>query len=68
MKEATFDPREMREDLIDSLIAISLLTQRMARTLNDLTHVPTTTTQKGEAAYVRHEHPGRCPYRAVRTG
>ena len=40
--------REMREDLIDSLIAISLLTRRMAQLLDIQIHQNDTTTQKGE--------------------
>ena len=41
-------PREAKEDLIDSLIAISLLTRRMAHLLDIQIHQNDTTTQKGE--------------------
>lgn len=41
-------PREAKEDLIDSLIAISLLTRRMAQLLDIQIHQNDTTTQKGE--------------------
>ena len=60
-------PREMREDLIDSLIAMSLLTQRMARTLIGLTHEDAATPKKGEKRHGKDERTGRPAYRIVRA-
>ena len=59
--------REMREDLIDSLIAMSLLTQRMARTLIGLTHENAETTSKGENNHGKDERTGNPAYRVVRA-
>ncbi len=60
-------PREAREDLIDSLIAMSLLTRRMARLLDIQIHKNDTTTLKGEPYYGCYERTGRRAYRVVRT-
>ena len=60
-------PSEIREDLIDSLIAMSLLTQRMARTLVGMTHDDATTPLKGENRHGKDERPGRPAYRVVRA-
>ncbi len=58
---------EMREDLIDSLIAVSLLTQRMARTLIGLTHEDAATPKKGEKRHGKDEQTGRPAYRIIRA-
>ena len=60
-------PRETQEDLIDSLIAMSLLTRRMAQLLNIQNHKNATTTLKGEPYYGSYERTGRRAYRVVRT-
>ncbi len=60
-------PRETREDLIDSLIAMSLLTQRMARSLIRMTHSNTTNTMRGGYRYGKDERAGRPAYRISRT-
>ena len=59
--------RETREDLIDSLIAVSLLTQRMARSLISLTHEKATNTQRGGTNHGDDERIGRPAYRGVRA-
>lgn len=64
MQEAAKNPRETREDLIDTLIALSLLTQRMARTLIAQTR---TTTKKGVWNHGQDERTGRPAYRVVRA-
>ena len=49
MQEAVKNsPRDAREDLIDSLIAVSLLTRRMARSLIGMNNNTATTAKKGE--------------------
>ena len=60
-------PRETREDLIDSLIAVSLLTQRIARSLINLTHCSATNTKRGGKRYGKDERTGRPAYRVVRV-
>ena len=60
-------PREPREDLIDSLIAVSLLTQRMARSLIGMNTNTATTAKKGERTYGKDERTGRPAYRVVRA-
>ena len=68
MQEArTNTHHEMREDLIDSLIAMSLLTQRMAKTLIGLTHDNAETTPKGESNHGKDERTGNPAYRVVRA-
>ena len=68
MQEAVKNsPREAREDLIDSLIAVSLLTQRMARSLISLTHEKATNTQRGGTNHGDDERIGRPAYRVVRA-
>ena len=68
MQEAVMRcPRESREDLIDSLIAMSLLTQRMARSLITMTHSNTATTMKGGNRYGKDERAGRPAYRVRRA-
>ena len=57
------NPEEL-EDLIDCLIAVSLLTRRMAQNLNSITHPAPV---KGEQNHVEDGRTGRCPYRIVRT-
>ena len=64
MKNTSHD---MREDLIDSLIAMSLLTQRMARTLVGMTQDDATTPLKGEKRHGKDERTGRPAYRVVRA-
>ncbi len=63
---AKTNTREAREDLIDSLIAVSLLTQRMAKSLIGLTHMTATAAKKGECTYGSNERTGRPAYRIVR--
>ena len=60
-------PRETREDLIDSLIAVSLLTRRMARSLIGMNTNTATTAKKGERTYGKDERTGRPAYRVVRA-
>ena len=60
-------PRDTREDLIDSLIAMSLLTQRMARSLIRMTHSHTATTMKGGNRYGTDERAGQPAYRLSRA-
>lgn len=55
---------EVREELIDTLLAFSLLSQRIAQSLAQLNEPA---TQKGEAEDVQDERAGRCPYRIVRA-
>ena len=59
--------RETREDLIDSLIAMSLLTRRMARSLIGMNTNTATTAKKGERTYGKDERTGRPAYRVVRA-
>ena len=59
--------RETREDLIDSLIAVSLLTRRMARSLIGMNTNTATTAKKGERTYGKDERTGRPAYRVVRA-
>ena len=59
--------RDTREDLIDSLIALSLLTRRTARLLINQDRNIASNRQKGEPYYGSHEGTGCCAYRAVRT-
>ena len=59
--------REAREDLIDSLIAVSLLTRRMARSLIGMNTSTATTAKKGERTYGKDERTGRPAYRVVRA-
>ena len=54
-------PEEL-EDLIDCLIAVSLITRRMAQDLARVTHPE---HRKGEHNRVEHERTGCCPYRSV---
>ena len=56
------NPEEL-EDLIDCLIAVSLITRRMAQDLASLTHHE---HEKGEQNHVEDGGTGRCPYRIVR--
>ena len=66
MQEAVKNsPREAREDLIDSLIAISLLTQRMARNLIELECDEEANREKGGKRHVEDERTGLTAYRAV---
>ena len=58
-------PRKPREDLIDSLIAISLLTQRMARNLIELECDEEANREKGGKRHVEDERTGLTAYRAV---
>ena len=59
MPESTNSPpHEAQEVLIDSLIAISLLTRQMAQALNAQIHQKPMNTQKGEIALGRHERSG----------
>ena len=58
-------PHEARDDLIDSLIAVSLLTRRMAKSLIDMN--TTTTTKKGDNTNVTGERAGHTAYRVVRA-
>ena len=68
MQEAVKNsPREAREDLIDSLIAVSLLTRRMARSLIGMNTNTATTAMKGERTYGKDERTGRPAYRVVRA-
>ena len=68
MQEAVKNsPRETREDLIDSLIAMSLLTRRMARSLIGLNTSTATTAKKGERTYGKDERTGGPAYRVVRA-
>lgn len=48
------------EDLIDCLIAVSLITRRMAQDLNRITHPE---HEKGETKHVENGRTGCCPYR-----
>ena len=64
---ANKNPREAREDLIDSLIAVSLLTRRMAGTLIGLNTNTATTAQKGVYFHGSNERTGRPAYRVVRA-
>lgn len=56
-------PNEI-DDLIDCLIAISLLTRRMAQDLNSITHPE---HEKGEHDHAEEGRIGCCPYRLVRA-
>ena len=68
MQEAVKNsPREAREDLIDSLIAVSLLTRRMARSLIGMNTNTATTAKKGERTYGKDERTGRSAYRVFRA-
>lgn len=60
----TICTHEVREELIDVLLAFSLLSQRIAQSLAQLNEP---TTQKGDAEDVQNERAGRCSYRIVRT-
>lgn len=57
------NPEEL-EDLIDCLIAVSLITRRMAQDLARLTHPE---HEKGEHNHVENGRTGCCPYRIVRS-
>ena len=57
------NPEEL-EDLIDCLIAVSLITRRMAQDLARLTHHG---HEKGEHNHVEDGRTGCCPYRIVGT-
>ena len=57
-------PLEELEDLIDCLIAVSLITRQMAQDLANLTHHD---HEKGEQNHVEDGRIGCCPYRIVRT-
>ena len=68
MQEATMNQSpDTQEDLIDSLLAISMLTQRMAQTLNNRFRNIPTTTQKGETYHGYHDSTGHRIDRIVRT-
>ena len=58
--------RELREELVDTLLAISLLSKRMAQNLAMLTE--TMNTEKGEHDHGQDERTGCCPYRIVHAG
>ena len=66
MQEAVKNrPREAREEMIDSLIAVSLLTRRMAGLLIGMNTSQATTAKKGECTYGNDERAGRPACRVV---
>jgi len=58
--------RELREDLVDTLLAVSLLTKRMARSLAILNE--TLNAKEGDYTDVKAESTGCCPCRTVHAG
>ncbi len=61
------DPSEKLEELVDSLIAMSILTRMMAISLIGMDTGTVKTAKKGERTHGKDERTGRPAYRVVRT-
>lgn len=59
------DPCKVREEMIDTLLAFSLLSRKLAQSIAMLGS--NTTTMKGDHDNVEDERTGRCAYRVVRA-